>query len=119
MLIGFVQSAAKKLRDAGRQESGNQGEHGNQEGEAESLGNGFQPGRTHSSSNASIDEEKMRQGTKTELAQRLGISVKRVTSAIERGEIAAKRVGRSDQGHRSRRSARKASAKRFRGTVHR
>lgn len=39
-------------------------------------------------------------GTKTELAQRLGVSVKRVTSAIERGEIKPQRVGKNVRGQR-------------------
>jgi hypothetical protein len=39
-------------------------------------------------------------GTKTELAQRLGVTVKRITSAIERGDITAERIGVNDRGHR-------------------
>jgi hypothetical protein len=40
------------------------------------------------------------EGTKTELAQRLGVSVKRVTSAIERGVIGADCVGQNARGQR-------------------
>jgi hypothetical protein len=39
-------------------------------------------------------------GTATELARRLGVTAKRITTAIERGEIKAERLGTTERGRR-------------------